>query len=217
MKIFTLLGRILFLVYPAILYFLGYLDPDESFLLILVSQLAFALRLVVWIPIALSMDYTLKKASNYTNPNGFSLVLGGLFGVFLMLFLDFLYFGILYSCFESNVNPLGENISVFDGENKALLLKSLLFNFLFFLFLEILELIKQVRSFRQKSISLTDLFLFNYPFSTLTLKKSWAMMWFLFGFAMVLFLCSARQFEFAIYFFIGFDAVWQHLLGWARN
>lgn len=217
MKIFTLLGRILFLVYPAILYLLGYLDPDESFLLVLVSQLVFALRLVVWVPIALSMDYALKNSSKHSNTNGFSYVLGGLFGVCLMLFVDFLYFGILYSCFESNVNPLGESISVFDGENKELLLKSLLFNFLFFLFLEMLELIKQVRSYRQKYISLTDVFLFNYPFSTLTLKKSWAMMWFLFGFAMVLFFCSARQFEYAMYFFIGFDAVWQHLLGWARN
>lgn len=217
MKGFKIIIRLIFLVYPAVLYFLGYLDTDESFLLILVSQLAFSLRLFIWVPIAISMNYVKNRTLARIKINGFSYFLGGILVVFMMLFVNLIYFGILYSCFESNVDPLGESISVFDGHNNELLIKSLTINFIFFLFLEILELIRQIRSFDQKLIILTDVFIFNYPFSTLTLKKSWAMIWFLFGFAIVLFLCTARQFEYAIYFFIGFDTIWQHFLGWTRS
>ena len=196
-------------LHPVILFLLGWLDSKESFLVLILGYLLFALRIQVEMAISFIYDYKLvvlqainrSKLSKFSS--AISYLIGFAFVLCVWLFIYLIFFGIYYDSVARQYTYGGPG--PFEGESGRLLIQTLWINGIYFLILEILHLRKWVKEMTPAKHDLMRAVFLKVPLLTLTRWSAFPMIWLMICSAGFIFLVSARAFQAAISFYFIFD------------
>ncbi|AEA43254.1 hypothetical protein [Fluviicola taffensis] len=196
-------------LHPVILFLLGWLDSKESFLVLILGYLIFALRIQVEMAISFVYDYKLhilhsiNRSSLSKVGSAISYLIGFLFVLCVWLFIYLIFFGLYYDSVARQYT-YGEP-GVFDGESGSLLIQTLWINGIYFLILEILHLRKEVKEMTPAKHDLMRAMFLNVPMQNLNKWAAFPMIWLMIFSAGFIFLCTARAFQGAIILYFIFD------------
>ncbi|WP_430405760.1 hypothetical protein [Fluviicola sp.] len=196
-------------LHPVILFLLGWLDSKESFLVLILGYLIFALRIQVSMAISFIYDYQLHVLKAIGRSTGskigsaLSYLIGFLIVLCIWLFIYLIFFGLYYDSVARQYTYGGPG--PFDGESGRLLIQTLWINGIYFLILEILHLRKEVREMTPAKHDLMRAMSLNVPLQNLNKWSAFPMIWLMICSAGFIFLCTARAFHGAIMFYFIFD------------
>ena len=196
-------------LHPVILFLLGWLDSKESFLVLILGYLIYALRIQVIMGISFVYDYKLhvlgavnrtmgsKIGSAISYFIGFAIVLA------IWLFVYLIFFGLYYDSVARQY-PFG-GPGPFDGESGRLLIQTLWINGIYFLLLEAIHVRKAVREMTPQNHDIMRAIFLGVPLLNMNLWSAFPMIWVMICSAGFIFLCTARAFQEAIIFYFIFD------------
>lgn len=196
-------------LHPVILFLMGWLDSKESFLVLILGYLIFALRIQVAMAISFVYDYKLhvfhsiSRSSLSKVGSAISYLIGFLFVLCVWLFIYLIFFGLYYDSVARQYTYGGPG--VFDGESGRLLIQTLWINGIYFVFLEILHLRKEVKEMTPAKHDLMRAMFLNVPMQNLNKWAAFPMIWLMVFSAGFIFLCTARAFQGAIILYFIFD------------
>lgn len=196
-------------LHPVILFLLGWLDSKESFLVLILGYLIFALRIQIAMGISFVYDYNLhvlqaigrstlsKFGSALSYIIGFAIVLA------IWLFIYLIFFGMYYDSVVRQYAYGGPG--PFDGESGRLLVQTLWINGIYFLILEGIHLRKLVKELTPQKHDLMRAIFLNVPLQNGNKWSVFPMVWLMICSAGFIFLCTARAFQGAIILYFIFD------------
>lgn len=205
----------LFKLYPVLLFFLGWINANESFLVLIVSYLAFAIRLQFWMAFNFIKEY--KERVWTPNADQIARKISGafeyIFGFFLVftiwMFLYLIFFGLFYDAVDRQ--NYGIETGLFYGKKGDTLRHVLLINGFYYTTREFFLLRKQIIQSRNKSANLIQSMLLNINIQHFDKWSTFPLVWFMLSMFLFIFLCTARAFQAAILFYFFFDLVFTFL------
>lgn len=194
--------------HPIVLLLLGYMDAQESFLVLALSYLSHALFIQVKMGYGFWYDMTqISFPKKPTTSAKVSSALGYLIGfvivLFIWLFIYLIYFALMYDAVTRSRDFDGPTI--WEGANGSILIRTMLINAGYFIVADALSFRMFVKNYRIEKHDLMRSIFLNVPFHQLNKWNGFPLFWFLFFWAMFIFLLSARAFEVAIISFFVFD------------
>jgi hypothetical protein len=205
----------LFKLYPVLLFFLGWINANESFLVLIVSYLAFAIRLQCWMAFNFFKEYKERVWLPYPNriaykiSGAFEYILGFFLVFSIWMFLYLIFFGLFYDAVDRQ--NYGIETGLFYGEKGDALRHILLINGFYYTIREFFLLRKQIIQARHKSANLIQSMLLNINIEHFDKWSTFPLIWFMLSMFIFIFLCTARAFQTAIVFYFFFDLVFTFL------
>ncbi|WP_341899870.1 hypothetical protein [Fluviicola taffensis] len=196
-------------LHPVILFLLGWLDSKESFLVLILGYLMFALRIQAAMAISFIYDYQLRVLKAIGRSTGskigsaLSYLIGFLIVLCIWLFIYLIFFGLYYDSVARQYAFGGPG--PFDGESGRLLIQTLWINGIYFLVLEVIHLRKMVKELTPEKHDLMRAIFLNVPLQNLNKWSAFPMIWLMICSAGFIFLCTARAFHGAIILYFIFD------------
>ena len=212
-KLKTILGFCVQL-HPIALYLLGYLDAKESFLVLGVSYLIYALFIQVKMGYAFVFDLTRlqfpkKKNAFEKTTSALGYFVGYCIVLFIWLFLYLFFFALMYDAIARGIDY--DAPTIWEGSSGSLLIRTLIINGLFFLISDAIDFWKYVKAYKLEHHDMMRSIFLNLQLQT---GNKWTMIpifWFLFFWALFIFLVTAMAFEWAIVSFLFFDIGFSYL------
>lgn len=196
-------------LHPVILFLLGWLDSKESFLVLILGYLIFALRIQAAMAISFVYDYKLRvlRSTDRSNVSKFgsavSYLIGFAFVLSIWLFVYLIFFGLYYDSVARQYTFGGPG--PFDGESGRLLIQTLWINGIYFLFMEAVHLRKWIRELTPEKHDMMRAIFLGVPLLTMNKWSAFPMIWLMISSAGFIFLCTARAFQAAIILYFIFD------------
>lgn len=196
-------------LHPVILFLLGWLDSKESFLVLILGYLIYALRIQAAMGVSFVYDYKLRvlKAVNRTVGSkvgsAISYFIGFVFVLAVWLFIYLIFFGLYYDSVARQY-PF-EGPGPFDGESGRLLIQTLWINGIYFLIVEGMALRRTVKKLTPEKHDLMRAIFLGVPMVNMNKWSAFPMIWLMICSAGFIFLCAARAFEAAIIGYFIFD------------
>lgn len=196
-------------LHPVVLFLLGWLDSKESFLVLILGYLIYALRIQAAMGVSFVYDYKLHvlKAVNRSVGSkvgsAISYFIGFAFVLAVWLFVYLIFFGLYYDSVARQY-PF-EGPGPFGGESGRLLIQTLWINGLYFLFVEGMELRRTIRELTPERHDLMRAIFLGVPLVHMNKWSVFPMAWLMICSAGFIFLCAARAFQAAIIGYFIFD------------
>lgn len=196
-------------LHPVILFLLGWLDSKESFLVLILGYLIYALRIQAAMGVSFVYDYKLRvlKAVNRSVGSkvgsAISYFIGFAFVLAVWLFIYLIFFGLYYDSVARQY-PF-EGPGPFDGESGRLLIQTLWINGIYFLIVEGMALRRTVKQLTPEKHDLMRAIFLGVPMVNMNKWSAFPMIWLMICSAGFIFLCAARAFEAAIIGYFIFD------------
>lgn len=196
-------------LHPVILFLLGWLDSKESFLVLVLGYLIYALRIQAEMGVSFVYDYR-QRVLNAVNRSvgskvgsAVSYFLGFVFVLAVWLFIYLVFFGLYYDSVARQYAYGGPG--PFDGESGRLLIRTLWINGIYFLIVEGMALRRTVKQLTPEKHDLMRAILLGVPMVNMNKWSAFPMIWLMICSAGFIFLCAARAFEAAIIGYFIFD------------
>lgn len=196
-------------LHPVILFLLGWLDSKESFLVLILGYLIFALRIQAQMAISFVYDYKLRVLQSINRSkfskfgSAISYLIGFLIVLFIWLFIYLIFFGLYYDSVARQYDYGAPG--PFDGESGRLLIQTLWINGIYFFCLELLHLRKIVREMTPEKHDMMRAIFLNVPLQNANKWSVFPMVWMMVFSAGFIFLVTARAFQGAILLYFIFD------------
>ena len=196
-------------LHPVILFLLGWLDSKESFLVLILGYLIYALHIQVAMGISFAYDYKLhvlwavnrtvgsKIGSAISYFIGFTIVLA------IWLFVYLIFFGLYYDSVARQY-PFG-GPGPFDGESGRLLIKTHWINRIKFVLQAVIYFGKNVKELTPEKQDIMRSIFLGVPLLNMNKWSAFPMIWIMVFSAGFIFLCTARAFQGAIILYFIFD------------
>lgn len=194
--------------HPIVLLLLGYMDAQESFLVLALSYLSHALFIQVkmgygfWFDMT-QMAFPKKPTTSAKVSSAIGYLIGFVIVLFIWLFIYLIYFTLMYDAVTRSRDFDGPTI--WEGASGSILIRTMEINACYFIVAEALSFRSYVKNYRIEKHDLMRSIFLNVPFHQLNKWNGFPLFWFLFFWAMFIFLLSARAFEVAIISFFVFD------------
>ncbi len=200
---------LLFKLHPIILFAIGWMDAKESFLVLVLGYLLFALRIQAWMAFVFGFDYKhfvwLKTERSLVSKlfSAFGYLIGFVIVLFIWLFVYLIFFGLYYEAVAKQY-PF-EGPGPFDGPSGEILIQTLWINGVYFLFVEILHVRKCIQHYRMENHDMMKAIFLDVPMQRLNKWSAFPLFWLLlFSFAFI-FLLTGHAFGLAIILYFVFD------------
>jgi hypothetical protein len=196
-------------LHPVVLFLLGWLDSKESFLVLVLGYLIYALRIQAAMGVSFVYDYKLHVLNAVNRSVGskvgsaISYFIGFAFVLAVWLFIYLIFFGLYYDSVARQY-PF-EGPGPFDGESGRLLIQTLWINGIYFLFAEGMALRRTVKQLTPEKHDLMRAIFLGVPMVNMNKWSAFPMIWLMICSAGFIFLCAARAFEAAIIGYFIFD------------
>jgi hypothetical protein len=196
----------LFKLHPIALLLLGWLDLNETFLVLVVGYLAAGIVSLVKSSFVLGYDCfriqfpllpTIEKKIAEVVLYGFGWVIMLFYSSFLML----LFFSLLYDSVERQ----DYNSSIFDGKDGTVLARTLLINGSYFLLIEVLQFGRFVHNYSPEKHNVLTAYAFGFDFRHSSKWTTGRLVWLMVFFAFFLLMSTGFAFRVAIFSFFVFD------------
>jgi len=200
--------------HPIALYLLGYLDAKESFLVLGVSYLIYALFIQVKMGYAFVFDLIHLQFPKKKNPfektsSAIGYFIGFVVILLIWLFLYLIYFALMYDAIARGINY--DEPTIWEGASGKLLIRTLIINGIFFLISDAIDFWRYVKAYKLENHDMMRSLFLNLPLQTANKWTMFPIFWFLFFWAIFIFLITAMAFEMAIISFILFDLGFSYL------
>lgn len=200
---------LLFKLHPIILFALGWMDAKESFLVLVLGYLLFALRIQAWMGFVFVFDY---KYFVWRNParsiasrlfSAVGYLLGFVIVLFIWLFVYLIFFGLYYEAVAKQY-PF-EGPGPFDGASGQLLIQTLWINGIYFFVLEVIHVVKRIKEYRIENHDMMKAIFLDVPMQRLNKWSALPIAWLmLFSFTFI-FMLTGRAFALAMLLYFIFD------------
>ncbi|MGV3612766.1 MAG: hypothetical protein ACO1N0_17530 [Fluviicola sp.] len=196
-------------LHPVILFLLGWLDSKESFLVLVLGYLIYALRIQASMGVSFVYDYKLHvlKAVNRSLGSkvgsAISYFIGFVFVLAVWLFVYLIFFGLYYDSVVRQYEYGGPG--PFDGEAGRLLIQTLWINGIYFLFAEGMALRRTVKQLTPEKHDLMRAIFLGVPMVKMNKWSAFPMIWLMIFSAGFIFLVAGRAFQAAIILYFIFD------------
>lgn len=196
-------------LHPIILFALGYLDAKESFLVLVLGYLIYALRIQAWMAISFIVDYkhrvwlSVSRTPWSKFSSACSYVIGFLVVLCIWLFIYLIFFGLYYDAVARQYNFDGPG--PFDGPSGRILVRTLWINGIYFVVLEVLHLRKMYRDLTPEKVDIMRVIFLNVPMQTMNKWSAFPMIWLMLFSFLFIFLCTGRAFQAAIILYFIYD------------
>jgi hypothetical protein len=203
------LVALIFKAHPVVLYMLGWLNANESFLVLILGYLIFALRIQAWSAYSFYFDYKTRVWTNAEKGiwakllSAIGYLLGFIFVCSFWLFIYLIFFGIYFDAVVRQI-PMGEP-GIFDGESGRILIQTLWINGIFFLLLETIHLVKQIRRNSIRTFEFARALMLDTPVQSMNKWSALPMFWLIFCSMGFIILLSGMAYEAAIGLYFIFD------------
>lgn len=194
--------------HPIILLLLGYMDAQESFLVLALSYLSHALFIQVKMGFAFWFDmnriaFPKKESATAKISSATGYFIGFVLVLFIWLFLYLIYFALMYDAVTRSRDFDGP--SIWEGAGGSILIRTMLINGCYFLVADAISFRVFVKNYRIENHDMMRSIFLNVPFQQMNKWNAFPLFWFLFFWALFIFLLSAMAFEVAIISFFVFD------------
>lgn len=201
-------------LHPIVLYLLGYLDAKESFLVLGVSYLIYALFIQVKMGYAFVFDlkylqFPTKKNSLEKASSAIGYFVGFVIVLLIWLFLYLIYFALMYDAIARGTGY--DEPSIWGQTSGKLLIRTLIINGIFFLISDAIDFWRYVKAYKLENHDMIRSMSLNLPLQAANKWNIFPIIWFLIFWAIFIFLLSAMAFEMAIISFILFDVGFSYL------
>lgn len=194
--------------HPIVLLLLGYMDAQESFLVLALSYLSHALFIQVkmgygfWFDMT-QMAFPKKLTTSAKVSSAVGYLIGFLIVLCIWLFMYLIYFALMYDAVARSRNFDGPTI--WEGASGSILIRTMLINACYFLMADAISFRAYVKNYRAEKHDLMRSIFLLVPFQQMNKWNALPLFWFLFFWALFIFLLSAMAFEVAIISFFVFD------------
>lgn len=196
-------------LHPVVLFLLGWLDSKESFLVLILGYLIYALRIQAAMGFSFVYDYklyvlrALNRSVGSKIGSAVSYFIGFVFVLAVWLFIYLIFFGLYYDSVARQYPYDGPG--PFDGESGRLLIQTLWINGIYFLFAEGMQLRREIRETTPQNHDIMRAIFLGVPLTNMNKWSAFPMIWLMVCSAGFIFLCAARAFQGAIIFYFIFD------------